>query len=129
MSCRPSSLRSMTVAMVVTCLFCAACTTTRQVPLVPTPSSSQVSREPGRKAVIELRSGEHLSGTIVAVDDNGLTVRTPSGAIRGIAFQDMESMHTSRISWGRTAAAVSGAVLVAGAAFIAVLRRHEAREE
>jgi hypothetical protein len=129
MSFRGSNLQSLTVAILVSCLLCTGCTTTKQVPLSPMPSSSQWSREPGRKAIVELRNGERLSGTIVAVDDNGLTLRTPSGSIRGIAFQDMASLQTRRLSWGRTAAAVGGAILVLGAAFIEALRRSEAREE
>jgi hypothetical protein len=123
------NLRSLTVAVLINCLLCTACTTTRQVALSPAPSSSQLAREPGRKAVIELRNGERLSGTIVGVDDNGLTLRTPSGSIRGVAFEDMQSMQTSRFSWGRTAAAVGGAILIAGAAFIAALHRQNLRDE
>jgi hypothetical protein len=123
------NLRSLTVAMLVSCLLCTGCTTTRRVPLSPTPSSSQLSRVPGRKAVIELRNGERLSGTIVGVDEKGLTLRTPSGSIRGVAFEDMQSMQIRRFSWGRTAATVGGAILVVGAAFIAVLRRENLRDE
>lgn len=99
------------VALLSTCLVCTACTTTRQVPLAPAPSLTQPSLKVGNKAFIVLRSGAKASGTIVAVDANGLTLRDKSDSVRGITFEDMESLRTARISRGRTAAAIVGGVL------------------
>jgi small nuclear ribonucleoprotein (snRNP)-like protein len=111
-------LRSLLALLLSSCLICPACTTTSQVSLSPPPAATQLALEPGRKAVILLRSGEMVTGTIVAVDDYSVTVRSKSDVIRGFAFTDIDSLRTSRFSAGRTAAAVGGGLLAAGAALV-----------
>ena len=113
--------RHLIVGMLSVCIACSACTTTRQVDVLPSLRIDQLGLEAGRKVAIVLRSGENVSGTIVAADSNSLTVRSNSGSIRGIAIEDIVSLHTSRISPGRTALAIGGAVLAAGAAVFTVL--------
>lgn len=90
----------------------------KQVPLKPEPSTTLPALDPGRGVVILLRSGEKVSGTVVTTDEHSLTLRSKPGAIRGLAYQDMESLHISRISVGRTAAVIGGAVVVLGAAVV-----------
>jgi hypothetical protein len=109
---------SLPVTLLSVFLTCSACTSSRQVSLSPAPSSTQLALEAGRGADILLRGGEKVSGEIVAVDDNSLTLRSKSGSIRGLAFEDMESLSTSRLSQGRTIAAVIGGVLAATVAII-----------
>lgn len=123
------SWRSPIVALLVACQLCTACTTTRQVPLLPKPALADSSLETGRKVVIELRGGERIVGTLAGLDDNGLTVRAASGAVRSVAYEDMASVQTTSISWGRTAAAVGGAVLAVGAVFLAMLRSDSLRSD
>jgi len=107
---------------------CPACTTMSQVSLNPPSSAAQRELVAGRSAVIHLRSGDDIAGTIVMRDDKSLTVRSRSGVVRGIALEDIESVRTSRFSWGRTAAII-GAVVVgaAGALYLALVHaeKHE----
>lgn len=113
--------RTLAVALLVSILLCSSCATTNQVSLIPTPAPAQLTLEAGRKAVILLRSGEEIIGTIVEADDRSLTVRTKSGSIRGVAYEEMESLQTSRNLPGRTAAVIGGGILAGGAAYLAVI--------
>jgi hypothetical protein len=113
------------VALLSICLMCPACTTTSHVSLRPSLSGSRAALEPGRKVLILLRSGAEVRGTIVAADETSLTLRSTSDAIKGIAFADMESLETSRLSPARTAAVIGGALLVAfGAWYVTMVRIH-----
>jgi hypothetical protein len=120
---------SLGVALLSSCLICPACTTTSQVSLRPSPSASQLALEPGRKALIHLRSGAELRGTIVEADDNSLTLLSKSGSIKGIAFEDMESLKTSRLSMKRTAAAIGGGLLGAFGAWYLIMERAHADDQ
>jgi hypothetical protein len=129
MSYRRFKAQQLTVAVLVTCLLCTACTTTRSVTVSSTPSASKLSSESGGKAVIVLRNGEQLAGTIVGADEKSLTVRTASGSLRSVAFEDLQSMQTRRMSGGRTAAAIGAAILLVGGAFIAALHHQALHDE
>ena len=119
----------MVVALLGMCVTFPACTTTRHVSLNAPPSATQPALEPGRKAVILLRSGVELRGTIVAADENGLTLRSRSASIRGVSYGDMESLQTSRISTGRTAAAIGGGLVGALGAFILIMNHIHADDD
>jgi hypothetical protein len=120
-----SRLSALIVALLSICLICPACTTTSQVSLRPSTSGSQVALEPGRKALIRLRSGDEVKGTVVATDETSLTLRTKSDSIRAISFADMESLEASRFLPGRTAAVIGGALLVAfGGWYVAMVSIH-----
>ncbi len=82
-----------------------------------------------RKALIHLRGGEDIAGTIVMMDDTSVTVQSRSAAVRDIALEDIETLRTSQFSWGRTAAVI-GAVLIGavGALYLALVHA-EAHED
>ena len=117
------------VALLSACLACPACTTTRQVLLGPQSSAAQRGQVVDRKVVVRLRSGDEIAGTLVAVDEASVTVRSTSGAIRGIASEDIEYLRTSNFSLGRTAAVIGGVLVGAVGVFYLALVHSVKTEE
>ena len=70
-----------------------------------------------------------MAGTIVALDEASVTVRTKSGSIRGVAYEDIESLRTSTFLLGRTMAVIGVVVVGALGAFYLALLHSAATEE
>jgi len=121
--------QSVVAVLLSICLACPACTTTRQVPLGTPSPVAQRELVAGRKAVIRLRNGDQVAGTVVSADDTSVTVRSGSGAIRGIAYEDIEALRTSRVALGRTAALIGGVLVGAFGVFVLALLHSEKNED
>jgi hypothetical protein len=108
------------------CLACSGCTTIRPVTLDPPPVPARGTLEPGQRVTAVLHDGREVGGTIIAADENGLTVRPGAfGTPHQVAFADMASLQMREIATGRTVAAVIGSTLVvaAGVLYYLLLQR------
>ena len=89
----------------------AGCTTTRTMESVGADSAERI--EPGQTAVIEYLDGSTEKVEVRHYGANSLEVVTADGALQSIDYADIRAIHYKQFSAGKTAAAGTGALLVA----------------